>query len=681
MLYTLSEVFEGRLFRIPGYQRGYSWEIKHFEQLLKDLDNVKYPFPEDSFHFTGTLTLNHFSTEDLTKLKTENHGYEINQNNKVVLNGSILTPFQLVDGQQRLTTVLILISILTDKILMDDFASLEDKNFATSTKEKFLTVNCLDKKTRHLFGYETDIPSHQFLLNYAFHDQSIKCSEPETLYTNRIKSAVGYLGQKVKIQSLNDCIKLLKKITERLLFPILILNDIGDRTVDVSMAFETLNFRGKTLSKLELFKNRVLFLISKTSFSRESKQLLTDRVIACWLNLYRWLGENPDRELEDDEFLKAFWILYFSEDDYVSKDFENWSEDLFENRFSLNTKNENDYISNSGSSGIYHWTKVLDKAIELWFFIKNPYEYKDNKSANFEATDDICDLLFKIRSFPNNLGSYTQVLILAIFMRKLPRKMESLELGDDFNQNLELVTNLLKAIERHNVACFLLNGNKANYNKENIWRCVNAYYKRGVGSQLYAGSTYSRDLEEYLRDHLVKNISFSDIKNHTHKEQFRFKEWNGLSYVLLNYEINKAREIGRKLLFKDLRNLTWNYKLIYPTDYKGDSFIDFRNLRTENKKRYCFSLGNIILSKNDNGHRNFQELIEQINQSSSKTASEEYLKFHFSEDWNKNTVLQRGKEIFTFIVKNWELVHVSDIREPANYSNAKWQDLLLDIKD
>lgn len=63
-LKSLSALFgEGALFRIPDYQRGYSWEMLQFEDFWKDLTNI----PEGRSHYTGMLslkTLDHVPNED-----------------------------------------------------------------------------------------------------------------------------------------------------------------------------------------------------------------------------------------------------------------------------------------------------------------------------------------------------------------------------------------------------------------------------------------------------------------------------------------------------------------------------------------------------------------------------------------------------------------------------------------
>ena len=79
-LMSLNELFDGRFFEIPDYQRGYSWEKTQLEDLTQDIVNM---FNKKHIHFTGTIVA---ATKD-------NRG----------------NIFEIVDGQQRLTTLIILV--------------------------------------------------------------------------------------------------------------------------------------------------------------------------------------------------------------------------------------------------------------------------------------------------------------------------------------------------------------------------------------------------------------------------------------------------------------------------------------------------------------------------------------------------------------------------------------------
>ena len=54
---SLEALFPRRIFHVPDYQRGYSWEVRHVEEFLDDLELLE----PSRYHYTGTIVL-HEST-------------------------------------------------------------------------------------------------------------------------------------------------------------------------------------------------------------------------------------------------------------------------------------------------------------------------------------------------------------------------------------------------------------------------------------------------------------------------------------------------------------------------------------------------------------------------------------------------------------------------------------------
>ena len=76
-----------RVFKVPVYQRNYDWSNTQCEKLYRD---IMFAHERDHKHFTGTIVY------------------------IVGLNGSNLSEVLIIDGQQRLTTVYILLKALYD---------------------------------------------------------------------------------------------------------------------------------------------------------------------------------------------------------------------------------------------------------------------------------------------------------------------------------------------------------------------------------------------------------------------------------------------------------------------------------------------------------------------------------------------------------------------------------------
>lgn len=93
----LEQVLQDKLLNIGDYQRPYAWEEKQLADLWADIDLLG-SLP----HYTGTLVLQNMGASQTTRT------------------GQVLDEFDVVDGQQRLTTCVILLDRLRRVLRMHD---------------------------------------------------------------------------------------------------------------------------------------------------------------------------------------------------------------------------------------------------------------------------------------------------------------------------------------------------------------------------------------------------------------------------------------------------------------------------------------------------------------------------------------------------------------------------------
>ncbi len=80
--------------QIPDYQRGYAWDEQNWNDFLDDLDLLE----PGKDHYTGTLVLH---------AQSEQHQDD---------EGSKYEVFHIVDGQQRLSTVVLLLDVIRREV-------------------------------------------------------------------------------------------------------------------------------------------------------------------------------------------------------------------------------------------------------------------------------------------------------------------------------------------------------------------------------------------------------------------------------------------------------------------------------------------------------------------------------------------------------------------------------------
>lgn len=198
--YNIKSLFSSSKYRIPIYQRNYAWGKAEISQLLQDI--IDY-IPEQRNYYIGTLVV-----------------YERNEN------GSIF--FDVIDGQQRLTTLSILLSVLQNE------------------------YRCIDWFKEGLLSFESR-PLSQNALNFSFTGYFDSNKE----YHNTIKEAYDHIHLDLKNKLAENNIDLII-FTNYLCDFVTILRVEVPLDTDLNHYFEIMNNRGEQLEKHEVVKSLLL---------------------------------------------------------------------------------------------------------------------------------------------------------------------------------------------------------------------------------------------------------------------------------------------------------------------------------------------------------------------------------------------------------------------------------------
>ena len=236
---TPEKLFEGKTYRIPDYQRGYAWESEQLNDFLEDLEVL--PSGSTHRHYTGTIVLHRKDK----KLQWDKHDkcYEV---------------FEVVDGQQRLTTIVILLDAIRrefDDIGEIDIAqgvmnilTLIDPNGQKKPKLQ-LNKDCHDFFSESvlivdgLSSIEASIRSHQNLRNAKEHFES-------------------FLREKRRSMG-RDYLCWLKELKHKICNQLSISIYEIEKEADAGVIFEVMNNRGRPITQFEKVKNYLLYVSSK----------------------------------------------------------------------------------------------------------------------------------------------------------------------------------------------------------------------------------------------------------------------------------------------------------------------------------------------------------------------------------------------------------------------------------
>ena len=624
-LHTIDSIFTKRLLRIPDYQRGYAWNNNQINDFWED---VNYLDPEGA-HYTGVVTLEKAKKEDY-----RNWGID-----KWIVDKEKYVPFYIVDGQQRLTTAVILIQTIIITITKNN-----DKNKKLNgqsiekIKSKYIVREADDKlRKSFLFGYEIDNPSDEFLRKDIFNEKIPTNNNIETLYTRNLLNAKEIFLEKLNSMDGDEIIVLYKKLTQNLKFNLYQIDD----EIDVCVTFEAMNNRGKSLSTLELLKNRLIYLSTlfkdKNGKPHEGREVLRNAINETWKTIYQYLGKNPNQPLDDDEFLKNHWIMYFT---YSRNRGDDYIRYLLDDKFTVQNVNHPwaEHVA-LDITEVHDYVVNLQESIEPWFYIHNPY-YPNLPKYIGRQNKKWIDKLTRL-----NYGAFRPLLLASYVSR----------------QKIECINMLLRSAEKYNFVLFYLS------KKKNVTGDSDFY---GDARELLKGETSIDDLikkinemsdalfdENYLQTHIAEK--YAEYKD-------GFYKWHGLQYFLYEYEywLNENGKGGKQKIQWDEYKQHTNYFVtrehIYPQN-DTDPYWQKQFNKYEDDEKYILkhSLGNLLplLRGKNSALQNYSFPHKKNNGNGigyfNGSAAENEI--NAEEEWNAQKILDRGIKLLDFMEKNWDI--------------------------
>jgi len=218
---TLSELFASNTFTVPIYQRAYAWEGRQCEDFLRDLAE----HPQDDLskrHFLGTVLL------------------------AAKPPGDFRSRFDVVDGQQRLTTATIFTIVAIARISSDE--SLR------SRAETFRLALLIGNGGERLFH---TVPEDEgFLERFVLREEKPSEGEFSTPSKRRLWCAKAFFMEKLGTMEPRDVDWLLT-----VLYNSRVLVYSVDTPAEATQIFEFQNDRGKPLTEIERLKSFLMHRI------------------------------------------------------------------------------------------------------------------------------------------------------------------------------------------------------------------------------------------------------------------------------------------------------------------------------------------------------------------------------------------------------------------------------------
>lgn len=271
----LKELFDGRkIFNIPAYQRAYAWDdSRHLPDFLEDIENQSL----EQDYFLGTILF-------LEQPEKES-GFDV---------------IDIVDGQQRISTIIIFMKVLLD-VLRARMTQKEFEEYGLDLVEETYVTYKNRPKLRAIS------PDNDFFQTYVIGNGNGN-DNITTPSQRRLFRAKKYFIEKLTPKPVEELLALKHKLDERSKVLTYSVKDAAEAT----LIFETTNDRGKSLTNLEKIKSFLMYKICLTAGDETTHRL--EAIQQRFSDIFREV-ELFDGQLAEDSVLQYHFIA-----------FENWTD-------------------------------------------------------------------------------------------------------------------------------------------------------------------------------------------------------------------------------------------------------------------------------------------------------------------------------------------------------------------
>ncbi|GAA8278818.1 hypothetical protein HpKG73_10140 [Helicobacter pylori] len=609
-LLDLDGVMEKGVFEIPSYQRGYAWQMRQLKDFWNDLEHVSKL--GNQFHYMHSLTLRELENE------FENSAFEI------------------IDGQQRLATSLILLGLLAKT------TQNKDPRYSLINLEPILSYKyyglreafrAITEEKNDLKAFKTSFYAKNLIGAYAFFKEKISDTPIETLE------------------------KMFDALIKKMLFSVVGLND---NRIDPFSSFETINNRGKDLSTLELLKNRLHFVVHKICEGKKLEKLQQE-INDTYTLIYHDL-----RQLEDDHlegFLKHFVAYYYGEKGDFKKR-------LLEMEFNAHKRYTDNTNFNEEYEKIDELLFYLSYSSKVWNFLHTLDEKSitlivdDNKKLEIEITPKMRGLLekmWRLNALSNN--AFLPLLLSLLTIQLVGRS------GSKQPYSAQELEGLLEYLERFGFLIYGVAGKNNTAKNEWIESAFQAFKAYRDGEENTSIKNLPLLEKSFFNKHKNSALELLEESIHSKKNTEKWYQWGkALNYLLYEYELYHNPETTLKF-----DSSIESIEHILPQ--KPDQGYSAKEKNWAKNPHIVHALGNLLLiSKNTNSSLSNKPFDEK---------RKEYLKGSYSEkevaknaSFGVEQIKERSEKLLDFLIAHYRIAELVGESVIKAFKNA----LLKDIK-
>ncbi|WRD25345.1 DUF262 domain-containing HNH endonuclease family protein [Helicobacter pylori] len=593
-LLNLDGVVEKGVFEIPSYQRGYAWHKEQLKDFWNDLEHVSKL--GDKFHYMHSLTLRELENE-----------FES-------------SAFEIIDGQQRLATSLILLGLLA-KITQNKDPKYDSMNLEPVLSYKYYG---LSEAFRAIIEEEKDLKAFQ-----------------TSFYAKNLIDACAFFKEKISDTPVGTLEKMFDALTKKMLFSVVELND---NRIDPFSSFETINNRGKDLSTLELLKNRLHFVAHKICDEGDLENLQQE-INDTYTRIYYDLRSFEDDHLES--FLKHFVAYYYGEN-------SKFKERLLNTAFDTHKKYDDLYDEYEKINDLLLYLSYSSK---VWYFLHT----LDDEELRIEITPKMRGLLDKMR----RLNALSDNAFLPLLLSLLTIQL-AVRSGSERHYTTQELEGLLEYLERFG---FLICGVAGKNTAKHEW--IELAFKAIQACRFWGDKITIENLPTLEKNFFKGKYSGLELLEeniHSKKNTEKWYKWGkALNYLLYEYELYHNPETTL-----NFDGSIESIEHILPQ--KPDQGYSAKEKDWAKNPHVVHALGNLLLiPKNANSSLSNKPFDEK---------RKEYLKGSYSEkEVAKNAsfgvveIQERSEKLLDFLIARYRIAELVGESAIKAFKNALLKDI------
>lgn len=589
----IKDLFRENLFRIPDYQRGYAWGEKQLNDFIEDIDALAKDTERVSGHYTGTVVV--FGERHGTKERYGTHKLPV---------------VDVVDGQQRLTTVSLYLSVILRELVQRGEVRYEREiqDYLYSGETSRLTLaNASD-------GIFLDLLK-----------SGLSRTEPSTPHERRLVRACERLQSHIENElAANSDVEYLRQlfeaITQKLHFTFYRIEEGHE----VGMTFELMNSRGKDLTDLEKLKNYLMYWVGRNEPSERKSADLTRKTNKAWADVYSNLG-TWDGEAHEGQCLRIAWIRYCQHAPKYWKGYEGFKDDAYIPLRRFTKKRTKAKVA-----------AFIEKFVDGLAEISRYFALVSRPETDTTLSKDEKAWLEKLHR-AGNIANFLPLMVAARRKRESGKVSEALYLAH------------LKALECFAYRVYQYSSLRSDAGRPQFFRFAHELFNGKTSLKEITAAVHALT-HEYSPDQDFES-DLDDVDN-----WYASKYRRCLKYTLYEYEIHLLK--GKKqpaLKWDDLTDSTIEH-ILPQTPEQGSRWL--KKWKERQIENYLHDIGNLVLTKDNSSYKNFEFARKKGRAGEGRCYAHSDIRQERDlaayGDWTPREFKQRRKKLVEWMKERWK---------------------------